>query len=64
MTHAEIITEKGTAEIAEKCGVSPAHVRVWKNRGIPRAAYAEIMDAFPDVTLAMLKAGETKAVAA
>lgn len=64
MTHADIIAAKGTAEIAEKIGVPPAHVRVWKNRGIPRSAYAEIMNAFPDVTLAALKAGEKKSEAA
>ncbi|MFZ2252664.1 MAG: hypothetical protein WAW13_00650 [Minisyncoccia bacterium] len=60
MSHAEIIASKGTASIAEKLGVPRAHVRVWKNRRIPKGAYAEIIDAFPDVTLEMLKSGEPK----
>lgn len=58
MTHAELIAAKGTATVAAKVGRPAAHVRVWKCRGIPRAAYADIIDAFPDVTLEMLKAGK------
>lgn len=58
MTHAEIIAAKGNLEIAVKLGVPPGHVRVWKNRRIPRSAYGEIMAAFPDISLDMLKAGE------
>ena len=58
MTHAEIIASKGTPEMAAKLGVPAGHIRVWKNRRIPRSAYGEIMSAFPDVTLDMLKAGE------
>lgn len=57
MTHAEIIEAKGTAAVAAKVGRPPAHVRVWKCRGIPRAAYADLLEAFPDLTLDMLKAG-------
>lgn len=64
MTHAEIIEAKGTQTVAEKVGVPPGHVRVWKSRRIPRAAYGEIMAAFPDITLDMLKAGEPEAKAA
>lgn len=57
MTHAELIASKGTAEIAAKVGRPASHVRVWKCRGIPRSVYADILDAFPDVTLDQLKAG-------
>ena len=58
MTHANIVEAKGTAAIAEALDVSRAHVRVWKHRRIPRAVYADIIAAFPDITLEMLKAGE------
>lgn len=61
MTHAEIIASKGNLEMAAKLGVPPGHVRVWKHRRIPRSAYGEIMSAFPDITLDMLKAGEPQA---
>lgn len=64
MTHAEIIAAKGTQEIAERIGVPPGHVRVWKNRGIPRSAYGEIISAFPDITLDTLKAGKPEPKAA
>lgn len=58
MTHSEMIEAKGTATVAEKVGRPASHVRVWKNRGIPRSIWAEMIDAFPDVTLDMLKAGQ------
>lgn len=64
MTHAEIIAAKGTQQIATKVGVSAGHVRVWKSRRIPRSAYGEIINAFPDITLDMLKAGEPAKAAA
>lgn len=57
MTHAELIAAKGTAEVATKVGRPVPHIRVWKSRGIPRSAYADFLDAFPDVTLEQLKAG-------
>jgi hypothetical protein len=58
MSHSDIIARIGTAEIAAKLDVPAAHVRVWKNRRIPRAMYAELIAAFPEVTLGLLKAGE------
>jgi hypothetical protein len=58
MSHSDIIARIGTAEIAAKLAVPASHVRVWKNRRIPRAMYAELIAAFPEVTLAVLKAGE------
>jgi len=63
MSHASIIEQKGTEAIAEACGVPRDHVRVWKNRRIPRAQYAFLIDAFPDVTLDLLVKGEPKAAA-
>ena len=52
---------KGTQAVAKACGITPAHVRVWKHRRIPRSAYADLITAFPDVSLDMLKAGEAAA---
>lgn len=59
MMHSEIVGAKGAKVIAEKLEIPAGRVRVWKFRNvIPRSAWAEIIDAFPDVTLEMLKAGE------
>lgn len=59
MTHADIIAAKGAAEIAARIGVPSINVRMWKKRNtIPRSAWAELIDAYPDVTLDSLKAGE------
>lgn len=58
MKHSELIAAKGTAEIAAKVGRPASHVRVWKNRGIPKSVYADLIDAFPDITLDALKSGE------
>ena len=58
MGHSQIIARIGTAEVASRLDVPAAHVRVWKSRRIPRSMYAELISAFPSVTLAMLKAGE------
>jgi hypothetical protein len=58
MTHADLIESKGTATIATVCGVPPEYVRVWKNRRIPRSAYGFLVEAFADVTMADLIAGE------
>lgn len=57
MTHSDIIAKKGTAEISAALAVPRARVRVWKHRGIPKASWADFLAAFPDVTLATLKAG-------
>lgn len=64
MNHADIIETKGTKAIAEACRVNLGHVRVWKHRRIPRSAYADIITAFPDVSLDMLRSGEPEAKAA
>lgn len=61
MMHSEIVGAKGAKVIADKLGVPAGRVRVWKSRKvIPRSAWAELIDAFPDVTLDMLKAGKPK----
>jgi hypothetical protein len=58
MKHADIIEELGAGAIAERLGMSNVHVRVWKHRGIPRSAYADLLHHFPALTLDALKAGE------
>lgn len=59
MMHSEIVGAKGAKAIADTIGVPASRVRVWKSRGvIPRSAWAELIDAFPDITLEKLKAGE------
>lgn len=58
MSHPDIIHAKGAKVIADAIGVPAGRVRVWKARGvIPRSAWAEMIDAFPDITLDLLKAG-------
>jgi hypothetical protein len=57
MTHADIIAAKGAADIAAKLQIPAINVRMWKSRNtIPRSAWAELIDAYADVTLDMLKA--------
>lgn len=59
MMHSEIVAAHGAKVIAEKLGVPAGRVRVWKHRNVvPRSAWAELIDAFPDITLDQLKAGE------
>lgn len=59
MDHAQIIDTKGAPTISDALNVSLGHVRVWRSRNtIPRSRYADIITAFPDVSLDMLKAGE------
>jgi hypothetical protein len=61
MTHSQLISTLGTKAIAEGIGVPDGRVRVWKCRNtIPRSAWAELIDAFPVVTLEKLKAGEAQ----
>lgn len=52
----EIDAHGGPAKFAEAIGQTPGVVRAWKHRGIiPRSAWPEIIEAFPDLTLARLK---------
>jgi len=58
MRHSDIIETLGVAAVADKLGMNLGHVRVWKHRGIPRSAYADLLHHFPALTLDALKAGE------
>jgi len=57
---AQIIDEKGgPAAFASKVGKRPGAVRAWKHRNtLPREAWPEIIQAFPDLTLERLIAVE------
>ena len=56
-----IDTKGGPTAVANAINVSPGAVRTWKCRNrIPRAAWAEVIDAFPDVTLDVLKAANAE----
>lgn len=56
-THSDIVAGKGASEIAAKLGVPAINVRMWKKRNvIPRSAWAELIEAYPDITLDLLKA--------
>jgi hypothetical protein len=58
MKHADIIATKGAAQIAGRLGVPSINVRMWKRRNtIPRSAWAELIDIYPDITLDLLKRG-------
>lgn len=56
----QIIEGKGgSAAVAKAIGVEPSAVRMMKHRGkFPRAVWPEIMTAYPDITLEVLKATE------
>lgn len=58
MKHGTIIEELGSKAVAETLGVSPSLVRYWKCRQIPKARWADFMEAFPSVTLEQLRAGK------
>lgn len=56
-TASQFIDEKGgPAAVASKVGRKPGAVRAWKHRdALPRDAWPEIVDAYPDMTLDRLK---------
>lgn len=56
-TASQFIDEKGgPAAVASKVGRKSGAVRLWKHRGVlPRDAWPEIVDAYPDMTLDRLK---------
>lgn len=59
MDHAAIIEKLGAGPVADAVGKTPVNVRVAKNRrSIPRSWWADLMHAFPAITLEMLKSGE------
>lgn len=48
----DLINAKGAQAIANALGMNVVAVRLWKHREtIPRARWAELMEAFPDITL-------------
>lgn len=58
-SHADIIKQMGATKMARKLDMKPARVRTWKLRNkIPRTAWPEVVEAFPDLTLEKLKASE------
>ncbi len=60
---AQLIEDKGgPPAFAQKIGVAEGTVRVWKSRGrIPRGAWPEISQAFPDLTTERLLEVESAA---
>ena len=63
-THRDIIREAGgTRAIAEKLNMRPETVQMWRHRRrIPRTAWPELIEQFPDITLEALKAAEAEPV--
>ena len=61
MNAAEFIDKKGgPAAVARATGYKPGAVALWRHRNkLPRTAWPEIIDAYPDITLSELKAIET-----
>ena len=59
-TAAQVIDSKGgPAAFAERIGVGPGAVRMMKFRNrIPRSVWPEVVEAFPDLSLEVLKAIE------
>jgi hypothetical protein len=57
MTPIEFIDERGgPTAIAKATGYKAGSVHLWRHRNkIPRAAWPEIVEAFPDVTIGFLK---------
>lgn len=62
---ADIIDQLGKpAEVAAKIGVEAVVVRMWKHRNkVPRTAWPEILQAYPEVTMAALLGTEQDAAA-
>ena len=60
---AEIIDAKGgPIEFAQKIGAKVEEVRVWKSRNrLPRTRWLEIHQAYPDLTLDVLRGAEQAA---
>lgn len=60
MTPAEFIDRNGgPTKVASATGYKPGAVALWRHRNkIPRSAWPEIVEAFPEITLAKLKAME------
>lgn len=53
---AEFIEAKGTQAVADATGREVGAVRVWKHRNrFPRAAWLELSQAYPELTLDVLR---------
>lgn len=60
-TASDVIEAKGVAAFADALVMPRETVRQWKHRNIlPRSKWPEIMDAFPDLTLARLRRMEAR----
>lgn len=58
-TAAAIIEEKGASIIADRLNIDGTVVRMWKSRNkIPRTAWPDLIEAFPDLTLERLREAE------
>jgi hypothetical protein len=58
-THVQIIDSLGASAMAAKLSLKPATVRMWKFRKrIPRTAWPELIEVFPDLSVEVLKAAE------
>jgi hypothetical protein len=59
-SHPQIIDSCGGATaVAEKMRVKPARVRMWIfRRRIPRSAWPEVIEAYPNLSVEALKAAE------
>lgn len=61
-TPAQLIEQKGAALIAERLGMNVVAVRMWKSRNrIPRSAWPELAQHFPELTQDVLRAVEKAA---
>lgn len=59
MTVADIIDSRGAKTIGDRTGIPVGRIRVWKHRQrIPRSAWPDLIEAFPDLTLEALKQAE------
>lgn len=65
MNASDFIDAKGgPASVARSTGYKPGAVALWRHRNkLPRSAWPEILEAFPDTTIADLKAIEAVSVA-
>ena len=58
-TAAQLIAETGVRTLSEKLGVEQTTIRMWKSRNrIPRSAWPDLMDAFPAITIQVLRQTE------
>ena len=52
----EFIAQRGgTAVLADRLNVKPVTIRAWRQRGIPRERWPDLIELFPGTTLDELK---------